>query len=180
MAKAENPTPPLHYWDANVFTAFIENEAGRADVVAELLTACRDGRLTIFTSHVTLTEVAFAAIEKKDSKLSDEEESRINALWEHPSKIQLVEVSELVARQARALIRDGLEEKPHQWILKPIDAFQLASAMRIVVDDRRISHFSTYDDKLEKYDETCGFPIGPPKPLPKPVQFTLEGEINEG
>jgi predicted nucleic acid-binding protein len=140
-------------WDANVFLSYINGDAARLPDIDALLTQSGTD-FQIVTSALSVVEVAFAKIEQDGRALDDETEQRIDALWEPPSPVQLVEFYPLLANEARALIRQAI---PRGWSLKPLDAMHLATARRMAV-----TAFHTYDD-LSRYTELVGIPIGPPR-----------------
>jgi len=63
---------PAAYFDANVVLAYVSGEAHRAVVVRELLRQADDGRRRIYTSTLSIVEVAFGAQEKENGVLDDE------------------------------------------------------------------------------------------------------------
>ncbi len=75
-------------------------------------------------------------------------------MWEPGSPIGVVEFYELIAEDARDLIRVGLAEK---WGLKPMDAIHLATARRM-----NANRFHTYDGDLTKYGDVIGIPVEEP------------------
>lgn len=148
------PTPKRYYWDACVFLAGISGEPGRVDVVAQLLEEAEKGECLIFTSMLSITEVAFATAEKLNAAPDATVETNIDALWHPSSPVKLVELDVLVANEARRLIRDARFK--YQFTLKPADALHLASAQRLGVDE-----FHTYDD-LHRYSALTGLRIVEP------------------
>lgn len=153
MAKALKKVP-RHYWDACVFASYIDGLPDRAPIIHDLLQACSNGDVLIFTSHLSIAEVAFAETEKNKGALNADQEARIDALWMPPSKIKMVEVSEIIAYEARLLMRQGL---PEGWALKPNDAIHLASAKH-----SQATRVCTYDKPLRKYKDRIGMEIDIP------------------
>ncbi len=148
--------PRLVYWDANVAQSYIEGVADRLPVLdaqLEQSTSAQHG-LKLLTSTLSIVEVAYAAQEKEQRMLDPQIEDKINALWEDPRAIQLVEVYEQITRDARTLMRQALV---HGWSLKPHDAIHLATARRLGVVE-----FHTYDKPLTKYRAVVGFLIMEP------------------
>jgi predicted nucleic acid-binding protein len=133
---------PHYYWDSCVFLAYISNEPSRANVIETMLEECRKGSIQISTSMLTVGEVAYASYEKAKQSIDVDAEAKIDSLWKPATRIQLLEVTELVIREARALLRTGLSEG---LMPKLPDAIHLASAKRVGVDE-----VHTYD-KLQKY-----------------------------
>ena len=145
---------PRFYWDTCVFLSGIERVPDRVAVIEKLLDDADEGRIEIFTSTVSITEVAFAKFEKTQRALEPEVAEKIAQLWIPPSPIKLVEFHELIAFAARDLVRLAM---PNEWSLKPLDAIHLATAQRIGVEA-----FHTYDGKLAKYAHATGLKIEPP------------------
>lgn len=153
MAKPQGPPPDRQYWDACVFGAYINDEPDRAQLIDELLEECNQGRLTVVTSQFSIAEVAFADAERTNRMPSPETFEKIDALWNPPSKIKMVEVHELVAKRARDLMRDGLAIGLN---LRGADAIHLASATMPGAECARVF---TYDKKLHGWEELLGVPV---------------------
>ena len=79
MSKKD--TGIILYWDACVFISAINANADRLPIINSLLDDCDAGNLKIFTSYLSITEVALAESEKEDSTLDDSVEEKINKLW---------------------------------------------------------------------------------------------------
>ena len=149
------PTDPSRlYWDANVMSSYVQDLPDRADVVEELLERATAGELTIFTSMLSRVEVAFAEEEHEEGVLEEAALERIEELWSPESPIELVELFESVALQARDLIRRG---RVSERSLKPADAIHLATAMHLEVGEMH-----TYDEPLQRWSNELGFPIVEP------------------
>ncbi len=151
----------LVYWDSCVFLHYIEGDQAVLPTLDALLekSASARGEITIVTSTVSIVEVAFAIHEKTGKALDGEVEARLDALWSDEQAVKLIEFHELIARDARDLMRRGL---PFGRSLKPLDAVHLATGKRHFV-----STFHTYDDRLYGYTNTLGFPIEAPV-IPQP------------
>lgn len=150
-----NSDLPLVYWDACVPLSYINGEVDRLSQIEALL--AESGKtLQLVTSILSITEVAAAKIEQDGKVLDADIEAKINSLWEVESPIEVVEFYELIAEDAKKLMRQGI---PKGWKLKPPDAIHLATADRL-----KVSAFHTYDPALEKYSQLTQtkFPIGPP------------------
>jgi len=146
--------PPRVYWDANVFLSFIEAIPERLAEIESILDAARRRELEIVTSMVTIVEVAFGAQEQAGGALSEEVDERIAALWMPGSPVVPIDFHELIAEEARALVRRGRVEARG---IKPMDAIHLASARRGDVVD-----FHTYDERLQRWSGHLGFPVRAP------------------
>lgn len=153
------------YWDANCFLAYINEEAEHMPMLDALLEESRNANIIIVTSVLSVTEVAFAAVEKEQRALDPEVENAINDLFSDREVVRLAEYHELVAREAAYLIRDAMV---NGWSLKPIDAIHLATAKRL-----NVAEFHTLDGPLVKYGGPLDFPIHAPRtdrprlPLPE-------------
>lgn len=154
MPERRSPAP-LVYWDACNFLSYINRIPDRLPMLEALLAESRKGAIRIITSTLSLVEVAFGAAEQTAQALTPEVEAQIEMLWNDRDTITLVEFHELIAREARTLIREGL---PQKWRLKPADAIHLATAKRL-----RVSRFHTYEGtKLGRYESMIGCPISEP------------------
>ena len=152
MASGQRPI----YWDSCVWLSYINGYPGRLPVLETLLADSRTrlADIELVTSTIAQTEVAFALAEWESHTLDPEVEAKIDSLWTDRRAITLVEYHTAVAKEARDLIRLGIE---HQWQLKPLDAIHLATARWLGVDE-----FHTYDTKLPRYSDQVGFPIMEP------------------
>jgi predicted nucleic acid-binding protein len=148
------PDLPFIYWNACVFLSYIN---GITDRVANIDPMLRKSgtEFQIITSAMTIIEVAFGKVEQDQQILDEEMEKKINALWEPPSPIQLVEYYPLLGHEAKALMRQSITRG---WSMKPMDAIHLATARRLAA-----TKFHTYDDRLFKYSDLVGFPIELPQ-----------------
>jgi predicted nucleic acid-binding protein len=147
------PELPFWYWDSCVFLSYVNEDPARVSTIESLLG--KSGvDFQIITSVASITEVAFGKMEQDGKALDDETEQKINALWEPPSPIRLAEFYQLIAEEAKALMRQAL---PFGWSLKPMDAIHLATCRRLGA-----AIFHTYDDKLFKYEPMMGFPVREP------------------
>jgi len=84
------------YWDACVFLSAINLNADRLPVIEAILDDCDAGKVKIYTSYLSITEVAFAESEKNNLILDDKIEAKINKFWEPPSPINLIEINPFV------------------------------------------------------------------------------------
>jgi predicted nucleic acid-binding protein len=140
------------YWDADVFLTYIEGAPQERMLTLDaILDAAQSKHLEIYTSSLSITEVAFARYEQTGRLLDPAIEQQIDALWEDRGVVRIVDPHVLVAREARALIRLAI---PKGWSLKSNDAVHIATAMRMRVDEMH-----TYDKRLHKYAELAGIRI---------------------
>ena len=157
VEMAKTVAVPRYYLDACSLLAMIDGEPIGKTVEAVLVEAT-EGKIEVFTSVVSITEVAFSKIEQDKKKLSPEAEAKINKLWEPPSPVKLVDVHELISKNARELIRDAVEKG---LSLKPMDAIHLVTAQQMSVTE-----FYTLDKKLPKFTTVVGFKILEPHSQP--------------
>ncbi len=144
----------IAYVDANVCLSYVNDDADRVPTIEAILEDAQQSSLTLFTSELSIVEVAFAAAEQHQQALSPESEDRIDALWMPGSPIRLVEYYRLIGDDARSLIRMAVAKG---WSLKPMDAIHLATARRMEAED-----FYTYDERLFKFDSEVGLKVCPP------------------
>lgn len=151
MAKKTKDSIPVYYWDASVFLAYIKGEEGRCDTVLDLLEECDNGNVHIYTSTLSIAEVTRDNTEP-GRIVSMRTQDKIDALWEPPSKIKLIEVTQMVVKEARNVIR-AIHGNARTGI-KSVDAIHLASAIQ-----REIREVHTYDNKLQKYEQILDLKI---------------------
>lgn len=152
------------YWDSCVFLSYLEEEAGRIEILETLRHQSARGEIEIVTSVATIVEVAFVATERAGGKLSAEAETAIDGLWSDRI-VRLIEFHELIAREARRLIRIGLAQG---WSLKGFDAIHLATAHRA-----RLAECHTYDGAWVKYREHTSIPTICEPHVPGGVEMKL-------
>jgi predicted nucleic acid-binding protein len=152
------------YWDACVFLRYVNDDKDSAPTIDQILQQAEklNSGIQIVTSIISLTEVSGGIEYQGRVLLTQEIEDRVNKLWEDRRTINLVEYFELIALEARSLIRRSREKR---WGLKPIDAIHLATAKYIKADE-----VHTFDEHLEKYCEFIGINICKPT-LPQPPLF---------
>jgi predicted nucleic acid-binding protein len=149
------PGPFRCYWDACVFVSLIEGTPDRIATIKTIVEECERGEIEIYTSVVTITEVAYAKVEKDGKALDAAIERKISALWEPKSPFKLIEAYATLMGDAKALMRNSIAAGKS---LKPLDAIHLATAQRIGAQS-----VHTYDDKLPAYAKTIGLKIERPR-----------------
>ena len=155
------------YWDANVFLNYLNGVPEHMPDLDALLAAGRRGEVLILTSTISIVEVAFAASEQMGGPMDDDREAVIDDLWMPQSPIRLVELSPVVARSARSLMRGA---RARGWSLKPNDAIHLATARNMGV-----AKFNTCEKvALDKYGALCGFAVEAPRAGQRQLSFTKE------
>ena len=155
------------YWDACNFLSYINEHPDRMPTLDDLLASSANGSVTIYTSAISQVEVAFAASEQKRGALDPQEEQKIDALWEDPDVVEIIEYHPEIGRRARVLIREGIAKG---WVLKPMDAIHLATAQWLVSAGFEVDEFHTYDGRLERFADLVGFRICEPY-TPNPRMF---------
>jgi predicted nucleic acid-binding protein len=156
--------PKRIYWDSCVFLHYIEGVDIWMPIIESLLEeAIETNELVIVTSSISISEVAFAKAEKDGKALDPTVESEIDALWDDRSAVKLVEYNEIIARGARALLRQALATGRR---LKPMDAIHLATAQ-----NRSVAEFHTTDSVLKRDWQDLGFPVQDPS-TKQPKLFT--------
>jgi len=146
---------PRYYWDACVFLSFVEGRSDRVPTIESLLSDCENGKIEIWSSHLSIAEVAFAKAEKDNKALDPAIEKVIDNLWHPDSPIKLVEVSHLACIIARNFLREAMHK---QIGLRSADALHLATAKMI----GGVDQFHTYDIKLRKCQPLVTFQVGEP------------------
>ncbi len=143
------------YWDSSVFLSYFKNEAGRADVVETLLDHAAGSReIRIFTSMISIVEVAFASSQESRHSMADPfQTEKIDKLWFSPG-IHLVEVSWFVVEEARNLMRQAREAGQQ---VSPQDAIHLATARR-----HRLGEVHTFDGPLLRHPMDFGLQVREP------------------
>lgn len=142
---------PRYYWDADVLLSIINANPDRMPVLNAILDDAQNGKIEIYTSMLSIVEVAWAMSEKDTKALDPEINEKIDNLWRPPSPIKLVDIYPLLVYEARELMRQSI---PYGWSLTPIDAIHLASGRRM-----DISEFHTYDSRLTKFSKITGYKV---------------------
>ena len=143
------------YCDANVFLAYFNAEAGRVNTLEQLFEEVqKDSQRKIVTSVVSITEVSHVAEEKHRNRLNSKIYDKLESFWGDMSLIEFIDFNELIARQARDVIRQAISMK---FSLRSNDAIHLISAKYVGVNE-----FFTYDHKLEKFSSIVGYSIREP------------------
>ena len=150
------------YWDSCAFLGLINGEPGKLTDCRAVWKEAQRGRVTIYTSFFTFTEVFKAKCEDGFTKPLSEEKDREMERFFRQKWIRPILLDERIAVSARRLMRTHPECK------KPSDAVHLATAIALSVEE-----MNTYDgaDLLKlsgKIDRADGKPlrICPPKPQP--------------
>lgn len=149
------PKTSYIYCDANVFLAYFNAESGRINILEQLFEEVqKNNQRKIVTSVISITEVSHVAEEKSRHRLKNEVYDALEIFWRDTSLIEFVDFNELMARQARNLIRDAINRR---YTLRTNDAIHLVSAKYV-----GITEFFTYDQKLRKFSDIMNYEIQEP------------------
>jgi predicted nucleic acid-binding protein len=119
---------PKYYWDACVWIALIQQEAGRVDSLSYVIEEARNGKVEIWTSNFTLAEVYKRPCdgEVKGLAIADDAAFEDFLLQDFVVRVQ---VDLAVGTLARRLLRS------HPMIAKPQDGIHLATALLNSIDE---------------------------------------------
>jgi predicted nucleic acid-binding protein len=150
------PESRFIYWDANVFVSYLNNDKERIPTIEAILEVVESSKIDrIVTSVVSKVEVAWVAQEKISRVLTNDEEKRIDDMWENAEIFEMIDFSNDIALKARKLMREGLSRG---WKLRTNDAIHLASAQWVGAIE-----LQTYDLKdFQKFSELVGIEIREP------------------
>lgn len=94
------------YCDANIFLAYFNGEKGCVTLLDQLFEEIQnDHQRKIVTSVESITEVSHIAEEKSNNRLDQTVRDALESFWGDSTIIEFVDFNELIARQARDLIR---------------------------------------------------------------------------
>ncbi|MYG91649.1 MAG: type II toxin-antitoxin system VapC family toxin [Acidimicrobiia bacterium] len=148
------PKEPSVYVDACVLLAYVSNEENRAAAVQSVLDDARTHKINLFTSVLSITEVAYVAADNAEQSTS---EDSIDQLWTPASPIALIDIYQRVAREARSVIRQARVREFGG--VRSADAIHLASARL-----QRCSRFFTYEKEAtrERWDSLISARVSEP------------------
>jgi len=156
------------YCDANLFHAYFNGEEQRIEILEQLFEEVhKDSQRKIVTSVMSITEVSHVAEEKARHRLNPKQHEILDAFWADSSLIELVDCSEVIARQARDLIRQAT---PLGYVLRTNDAIHLVSARFVGA-----KFCFTYDKKLHKFSGMLGCDIRDPFVDSPKLPFNYDG-----
>lgn len=90
------------------FSVIYQRHARPSCLLDDILSQSRRGNIEIVTSTWSITEVAFAEAERLAGALDPTIEAKIDALWTDWRAIKLVEIHQIIQREAQRLMRDAL------------------------------------------------------------------------
>ena len=156
------------YWDSCTFIGLINQEPGKVTDCRAMWKEAQRGRVTIYTSFFTFTEVFKARCEAGLTKPLSEEQDRDIELFFRQKWIKPILLDERIAIAARRLMRTHPECK------KPTDAVHLATALALNVEE-----MNTYDgsDLLKlsgKVNRADGKPLRICPPRVQPIAPSSE------
>ena len=145
------------YWDSDVFLSYINNHPARVSTIEAILdSVLNNPNSIIVTSTISRVEVCWAAVEKLNRTLLQDEVERIDALLGNQSVVELVDFNDEIALIAREYMRKGMENGGKR--LRTNDAIHLASSIWV-----QSIEFNTYNLSDYRYFEPfVNFPIREP------------------
>jgi predicted nucleic acid-binding protein len=154
--------PNRIYWDSCVFLSVLNKNPTRHQTLRTILDEVRasHGTLKIYTSTISIAEVAFLVQEKNQRQLDSQTLSNIDGLLGDRTIIEMVEANQRVMTMARDYIREAMANH-HRF--KPADAIHLATAVFA-----RSGKFHTYnvgDFKPMEQILSIGIQVMIPAPL---------------
>lgn len=166
------PDPPRIYWDACVLLSYVNGLPDRLPEIEALYEEARQKNIEIVTSTISITEVAYGAMEQTQGAVDPARDAKVESLWIPPSPIQVVEFYRLIAFRARALVRQGIIE---QRKLKSMDAIHLSTAIQLEVQE-----LHTYERDLKRWGPVVGFAIREPIATSPQLPTTGRSEASGG
>jgi predicted nucleic acid-binding protein len=143
-----------YYWDANLFLEYINGVAAHLPVLDDMLARSRNGEIEIVTSTWSISEVAFAEVERQQRALLPGIEAKIDQLWADRKAIKLIESHEVIHRETRRLLREAMALGLK---LQSKDAIHLASAINV-----KAARLHTFDADFMKLAPLVAIPIEEP------------------
>lgn len=160
--------PPLKpariYWDSDVFLSYFGKHPERFSDLQTMLDDVRSSQesLKIVTSILTKAEVAYIAGEATSPEEYPNIENTLDEFWANTRIVELIEVNDDVATEARRLIRTGFLNGWRR--LRANDAIHLGSALWVMKHVEVVA-FQTYNIRdFEKFRELVPFRIEVPRP----------------
>lgn len=156
------------YWDACCFLYYLNGTAGKVEHLERLLDkASNKNEIIIFTSHLSVVEVAYASHEMVGGNLPPEIDESIEALWQDTNAIEVIEVNDEITYTARDLIRWSINQGFKA--LRSVDAIHIATAIY-----SQVAELNSYEAKFKRYEPYLDFPVREPA-AEQPSLSGLEG-----
>jgi len=141
----------LIYWDADIFLSYINEYPDRLPTIDAILEEIsKRDKDKIVTSYITKVEVAWASVEYENRLLSEDEEKRIDVLWNDSSVVEFVDFNDRIALLARDFMRRGMQGGGKR--LRTNDAIHLASAVwvgALEINTYNLKDFKYFQDLVE-------------------------------
>ena len=150
------------YWDSCCFLSLIEADPTRVPVLNAVAEEAERGSIRLYTSVLSIVEVAFAAAERDRRALDPQIAEVIDRLWHPSSPFQLVEIFPALVVRAKDLMRGAIPSGGA--IPKPADAIHLATAERVGA-----SELHTYDHKLRNAGRNLPFTLSVREPVAETI-----------
>ncbi len=145
---------PRVYWDANCFIAYIQKEPAYFATVETLLYEANIAKtIQIVTSVLSIMEVTFTEMERKNGVLSVAEQAILDRFWSGSGGILLVDFNESVGRHARDIRRDDFIAQSIKT-KKTADLIHIATARYM-----RVDRVHSTDPHVLRYDGRYGLSI---------------------
>lgn len=129
------------YWDSDCFVGYLNEEADKIEYCRPVIRACEQGKLTLVTSSLTLTEVIKL---QSRTAITPEKAARISIFFES-SYIKVRQLDRRTAERARDLIWfENVDVK---------DAVHLATALI-----SEVAQLDTFDGGLHQKSGELGSP----------------------
>lgn len=138
---------PKVYWDACTFIEYV-NGVSVDDPIGIVVEAAIKRRVQIYTSVISIAEVAYGKIEKNSGNLDKNIERQIEKLWQAGSPFFQIEVFGSLCHQAKALLRE-IKSRGRGGV-GGADAIHLASARLVGVDE-----FHTANGRIKKLHDAA-------------------------
>lgn len=174
MAKQKDPVAATKlYVDSNVFLDLIElpKNDPKSVVIQSILQdgTKKVGRFKIVTSMITMAEVLYAKREKDGKAIDPSVEETIQMLWHPSSPVELIDVHELLVKEAVSLYRSHLKDGFSGT--KGIDAIHLITAKQ---QNCREFLSNGPEQTMKKWGEKLGFEVKVPHYEPLIEEKTTE------
>ena len=164
------------YVDSCVHVSYLNGDVARAPHIEALYRQARAGEVTLYTSTVALTEVAYILGQLTVDNSGEIQDRRIDRILRNGHLVKLVSFNQAIAVAARKLVRESAERRRSQGrmmerALKPLDAIHLASAQAM-----KVSTFLAYDTVYRGLRAEFPFNFAEPSADDVQARMNLQGE----